>query len=86
MPGKFIKISVEGNSFKNVTEAATFYNLKPKVVRDRIRADWSVEEALELVDREVRVYNGCLIQGKNFASITAAAKELVSSLTSLINA
>ena len=75
MPGKFIKILVEGKSFKNVTEAATFYNLKPKVVRDRIRADWSVEEALELVDREVRVYNGCLIQGKSFASITAAAKE-----------
>lgn len=45
-------IVVDGQRFKNVTEACRVRGLNSKKVHERIRCGWSIEEALEVVKRQ----------------------------------
>ena len=46
-------IVVDGKHFKNVTEACRVRGLNSKKIHERIRCGWSIEEALEVVKRQL---------------------------------
>jgi uncharacterized protein YjcR len=49
---KIAPLTIEGRSFPNLSEAARFYELDPSTVyQRRQKLGWSVEEALEIVEK-----------------------------------
>ena len=55
------KVIVENIEFNSLSQAAKFYNKEYNTVKNRIKIGWSIEEALELVER-----NQITINGKTF--------------------
>ena len=48
-------ITIRGEEYPSITEAARYYNLSPKMVQGRLRDGWSVEEAFGLRQRKERL-------------------------------
>lgn len=46
-------VVVDGQRFKNITEACRARGLNSKKIHERIRCGWSIEEALEVVKRQL---------------------------------
>lgn len=75
------QLTVEGKKFKSLSEAARYYGLAPKTVRERIKSyGWTLEEAFGLSERESpkpssRTYPSQLtVEGKTFKSLREAAR------------
>jgi hypothetical protein len=53
----FVPIDVEGKSFPSLAAAARFYKICPGKVRNRLRQNWTVEEALEIKPHVKKITN-----------------------------
>ena len=68
-------ITIEGKTFKSITEACIYYNVDRIKVNNRMRKGWSIEETFELVKKEDgRGKKGTPItlEGKTYKSIKEA--------------
>ena len=70
------EITLEGKTFKSMIEACRYYNMPYNTIINRMRDDWTLEEAFELVERESKLYKGeeITLEGKTFKSIIEACK------------
>ena len=63
------KVIVENIEYNSLRQAAKFYNKEYNIVKGRVALGWSLEEALELVER-----NQITINGKTFKSKQEACR------------
>ena len=71
--GRCTEITVEGKTFKSISEACRYYNLEFNLVNNRLYKGWSIEEAFGLKYRNDN-YKEITVEGKTFKSIAEAAK------------
>ena len=69
------KIHVSGRTFRSIGEAARAFGLNPTVVRSRLAADWTIQEALNLKIRP-RSLEGRRVtfQGKTYPDLAKMAR------------
>ena len=70
-------ITVSGQSFSSLSEAATHFGIPAGKVATRLRGGLSVEQAFDLQEKPVRDVSGTpvVVEGATFASVTAASKK-----------
>lgn len=66
-------ITLEGRVFSSKVEACKYYNLNVHTVYDRLRNNWSLEEAFEVVPREARVV---VVNGVKYSNLAEASKRI----------
>lgn len=77
--GKSKTVTVEGLDFSSIRQAAMHYGKKTSLVYSRLGKGWSLGQALDIIEPPLTVkFNGkeLIVFGKNYASISAAAKDL----------
>ena len=67
-------VSIDGNEFKTLEEAAKFFEQPANRVRNRINKGWSVDRALKTP--KVELSKEIVIKGQSYKSIRSAGKAL----------
>ncbi len=76
-----IPVEVNGESYRNIAEAARHYGQKPDVVRARLHEGWSLKEALKIIPRQKKRAGSnargskITVMGVEYKYIKDAAKE-----------
>lgn len=78
LPQRLVKgreITVKGKTFESIGQAARNYGLNPKIVDGRLRSGWSIEEALDIIQRP-RSLKGrmVIVEGQTYRSVSEAAR------------
>ena len=70
MPSKSNKYELEGVEYSSIPEVCLKYNKDYEKVQNRLQSGWSLEEAVDLVDRNSKIYSGIEynVRGMKFSS------------------